>query len=317
MIEPALIVVLALPIVTAVGALLARSARRADAVNVAGALATAAGALALAVIGIVRADDPARGGWYVLDAAGGVFLAVIARRRADERARVAAPARRPGPRARTGRARPRRCTTSRSTRSGPRCSPCRWSTTSRSRGRWWRRRPEASALLVAFSGKRSALEAGWKYLVLTTFGLTVALLGIIVLYAFAASGGDLAGARLARRSPPRRRRCPRRSADGVRADRRRARDEGRVGAGPQLAARRPQRGAAGRSARCCRRRCCRPSRWSPGACFRRSGRRSTPGRAARCSWASGCSRSRSRSRSCGGRCRGSGCWPTPAWSTWA
>ncbi len=45
----------------------------------------------------------------------------------------------------------------------------------------------ASALLVAFNGKRSALEAGWKYLVLTTIGLTVALLGIVVLVA-AASG---------------------------------------------------------------------------------------------------------------------------------
>ncbi|HTR74140.1 MAG TPA: proton-conducting transporter membrane subunit [Solirubrobacterales bacterium] len=40
----------------------------------------------------------------------------------------------------------------------------------------------ASALLVAFSGKRSALEAGWKYLVLTTLGLSVALFGIVVLY---------------------------------------------------------------------------------------------------------------------------------------
>ena len=40
----------------------------------------------------------------------------------------------------------------------------------------------ASALLVAHSGRRSALEAGWKYLVLTTLGLVVALLGILVLY---------------------------------------------------------------------------------------------------------------------------------------
>ncbi|MCL4421846.1 MAG: hypothetical protein M1115_01530 [Actinobacteria bacterium] len=40
----------------------------------------------------------------------------------------------------------------------------------------------ASALLVGFSGKRSALEAGWKYLVLTTLGLTVALLGVVMLY---------------------------------------------------------------------------------------------------------------------------------------
>lgn len=39
----------------------------------------------------------------------------------------------------------------------------------------------ASALLVSFSGRREALEAGWKYLVLTTLGLSLALFGIIVL----------------------------------------------------------------------------------------------------------------------------------------
>ena len=49
----------------------------------------------------------------------------------------------------------------------------------------------ASALLVAFSGKRSALEAGWKYVVLTTLGLAVALLGIVVL--FVAVGGADSG----------------------------------------------------------------------------------------------------------------------------
>ena len=48
----------------------------------------------------------------------------------------------------------------------------------------------ASALLVAYSGKRRALEAGWKYLLLTTFGLTVALLGIVFLYAAVAPHGD-------------------------------------------------------------------------------------------------------------------------------
>ena len=48
----------------------------------------------------------------------------------------------------------------------------------------------ASALLVAYSGKRRALEAGWKYLLLTTFGLTVALLGIVFLYAAVAPRGD-------------------------------------------------------------------------------------------------------------------------------
>lgn len=38
-----------------------------------------------------------------------------------------------------------------------------------------------SALLVAFSGRREALEAGWKYLILTTLGLSLALLGIIAI----------------------------------------------------------------------------------------------------------------------------------------
>ena len=39
-----------------------------------------------------------------------------------------------------------------------------------------------SALLVAFNGRPRALEAGWKYLILTTTGLTVALLGLVALY---------------------------------------------------------------------------------------------------------------------------------------
>jgi hydrogenase-4 component F len=51
----------------------------------------------------------------------------------------------------------------------------------------------ASALLVAYSGRRNALEAGWKYLVLTTFGLAVALLGILILFVgLAPHGGTLA-----------------------------------------------------------------------------------------------------------------------------
>ena len=46
----------------------------------------------------------------------------------------------------------------------------------------------ASALLVAFSGRARALEAGWKYLILTSLGLGVALLGIVMLAAAGASG---------------------------------------------------------------------------------------------------------------------------------
>ena len=47
----------------------------------------------------------------------------------------------------------------------------------------------ASALLVGFSGHARALEAGWKYLVLTSLGLGVALLGIVTLAAGIPGGG--------------------------------------------------------------------------------------------------------------------------------
>ncbi len=48
----------------------------------------------------------------------------------------------------------------------------------------------ASALLVGFSGKPRALEAGWKYLILTSLGLGVALLGIVLLAATTGGGLD-------------------------------------------------------------------------------------------------------------------------------
>ena len=47
----------------------------------------------------------------------------------------------------------------------------------------------ASALLVGFSGRPRALEAAWKYLVLTSLGLGVALLGIVMLAAGIPTGG--------------------------------------------------------------------------------------------------------------------------------
>lgn len=47
----------------------------------------------------------------------------------------------------------------------------------------------ASALLVGFSGKARALEAGWKYLILTSLGLGVALLGIGMFAAGVGRGG--------------------------------------------------------------------------------------------------------------------------------
>jgi hydrogenase-4 component F len=51
----------------------------------------------------------------------------------------------------------------------------------------------ASALLVAYSGKARALEAAWKYLVLTSLGLGVALLGLVVLQVAQHSAGGPVG----------------------------------------------------------------------------------------------------------------------------
>ncbi len=52
----------------------------------------------------------------------------------------------------------------------------------------------ASALLVTFYGRAESLEAGYKYLILCTVGITLALLGCVMLYAAAAASipGDKA-----------------------------------------------------------------------------------------------------------------------------
>ena len=49
-----------------------------------------------------------------------------------------------------------------------------------------------SAILVGFSGKPRALEAAWKYLILTSLGLGVALLGIVLLAAGSPPAGSTA-----------------------------------------------------------------------------------------------------------------------------
>jgi len=50
-----------------------------------------------------------------------------------------------------------------------------------------------SGLLVAFFWDRRALEAGYKYMMLLTVGITFALFGCVVVYAAAAATGGLAG----------------------------------------------------------------------------------------------------------------------------
>jgi hydrogenase-4 component F len=48
-----------------------------------------------------------------------------------------------------------------------------------------------SGMLVAFSGRPAALEAAWKYVVLTTLGLAVSLFGITILYGNAGASGGI------------------------------------------------------------------------------------------------------------------------------
>jgi len=189
---PALIAaVLAVPLGAALLVWLMPSPRAADRLNLIASILTAALALALAVVGLAAAPGvAARGSWFVLDAAGGVFLALIAV------VGFASAAMSPFYLRHAGRS---------------------WFTARRSHAWYYaafnlfwvallalplagnlalawlliEATTAASALLVAFSGKRSALEAGWKYVVLTTLGLAVALLGIVVL--FVAAGPDGSG----------------------------------------------------------------------------------------------------------------------------
>ena len=160
---------------------LGRTPEQADRLNVVAALATATTALALAVAALARGGDPAlRTRWLEIDAASGVFLAVIAV--VGLCSALVSP-------------------------TYLRTSGRSWFTAARSRRAYYAAlhafwaallvvpiagnlavvwlvvegTTAASALLVAFTGRREALEAGWKYLVLTTLGLSVALLGIMVL----------------------------------------------------------------------------------------------------------------------------------------
>jgi hydrogenase-4 component F len=186
------IAVPALPVLCGLLVQLARTPRAADRVNVAGALATAGVAIALAIVALIRSAGPTHGAWYVLDGATGAFLAVIAvvgLLSAVVSPRYLAGAGRSFFRARRARA---------------------WYYLGfhlfwaallvvpllDNLGVAWvlvEVTTGASALLVAYSGRRTALEAGWKYLVLTTFGLTIALVGILILYIGLAPHGGVLG----------------------------------------------------------------------------------------------------------------------------
>jgi len=185
---------IAVPAAALLGAMfvhLARTPAGVDRANVLAASLTAALALTVSALGIVNGGEAIRGSWFVLDRAGASFLAVIAT--VGWLSALTSPAFLAG----EGRG---------------------LFTARRARGWYYtgfhvfwatllalplvdnlaiawllvEATTAASALLVAFNGRPHALEAGWKYLVLTTFGLGVALLGILVLFvALAPHGGGL------------------------------------------------------------------------------------------------------------------------------
>jgi hydrogenase-4 component F len=183
--------VIAVPIESACLVGLMPTVAAADRLNLGTSILTAGLALTLAAIALVAAPgEAAAGGWYVLDPASGIFLALVGA------IGLASAAVSPAYLRHAGHS---------------------WFSARRSHATYYaafnvfwaallalplvdnlalawlliEATTVASALLVAFSGKRSALEAGWKYVVLTTLCLAIALLGIVVL--FVAAGGPGTG----------------------------------------------------------------------------------------------------------------------------
>ena len=179
---PVLVVLVpAIPLVGAGLALLARTTRQADRLAIATALVTAAAALILACTAFAHGGRAAlHGRWYLLDGASGLLLAVIAV--VGLCSALVSP-------------------------SYLRTSGRSWTTAARSRSLYYAalfvfwaallavpvtgnlgrrvadRRGDDRRLGLAGRVHRASPGArrGWKYLVLTTLGLSVALLGIIVL----------------------------------------------------------------------------------------------------------------------------------------
>ncbi len=176
------VVTLALPGGTALALLLLPlPARALDALHRSASLATAAVSLALAVVALSRPASPYRDGAFLVDAASGVYLGVIAI--VGLLSALVSPAYLASDGKgffRTGRARAWYYLGFHAFWALLLAIPIVGNL-----GVAWllvEATTAASALLVAHSGKPSALEAGWKYLVLTTVGLTVALLGIVILF---------------------------------------------------------------------------------------------------------------------------------------
>lgn len=184
-----LLALLAVATPAAVAILVAIAPRRAvTSVALLGGVASAAAALTLAAVALVDADNPLATDWIVVDAASGLFLAVIGV------VGLASVVFSPGY---------LRLATSAFVRE--RWRPKTYYATlfafwcvltavplAGNLGAAWlavEATTAASALLVGFSGHPRALEAGWKYLILTSLGLGVALLGIVLIAAGVPGGG--------------------------------------------------------------------------------------------------------------------------------
>jgi hydrogenase-4 component F len=178
-----------IPLLSAVLALLTRTSRQSDRLAIAAALLSAGAALALSAVSLARGGATAlHGRWYLIDGMSRVLLAVIAV------IGLCSALVSPGF-LRTSR---RSLTTDvRAHRLYYAALFVFWGALlavpiAGNLAVVWlivEATTAASALLVAFSGRRDALEAGWKYLVLTTLGLSVALLGIVVLAIGQANAG--------------------------------------------------------------------------------------------------------------------------------
>jgi hydrogenase-4 component F len=174
-------VVVGTPALTA--ALLVVAPRRALAVvAVAAAFVTAGAALALATVALHAPGTPFVGDWVVVDAAAGIFVGVIGV--IGLGSVLVSPAY-----LQTARdslvAEPRRARTYFILLFAFWAILLAVPLAGNLGGAWLlvEATTAASALLVGFSGKPRALEAGWKYLILTSLGLGVALLGIVLLAA--------------------------------------------------------------------------------------------------------------------------------------
>ena len=146
----------------------------------AGGLATAAAALALSIIALHGADSPFTGNWIVVDAAGGLLVGVVGI--VGLASVLVSPAYLDGATSSLV-AEKRRAGTYFAVLFGFWSILLAVPLAANLGGAWLlvEATTAASALLVGFSGKAHALEAAWKYLILTSLG-TGGFLAVLIFF---------------------------------------------------------------------------------------------------------------------------------------